>query len=115
MGTFLGPIGYAYVSSHRERVVNIINKTGNVIYVKCASGDKTVADKYLAADDTVTWKFSPNFLLSTVYWCNVTWRAKYKRFDAWKKSRAGWNEDDITWTVRETGIKSDQDEVEEWM
>ena len=110
---FVNPIKeYSY--KHRERAVFIINLTGDNIYVRCTSGSTKVVDQYLENESSISWKFKPNILLSTVYWCDITYKDVCKGFDAWRSDRAGWQDDVLSWTVRDSQIVSSRGEVEDW-
>lgn len=64
--------------------VEIINYVGEAIHVHCQSGDTNLQMQELEVDEHYMFKFKPNFIGSTSYWCEFIWGDKTQDFNVWR-------------------------------
>uniref|UniRef100_A0AC34FVP5 S-protein homolog n=1 Tax=Panagrolaimus sp. ES5 TaxID=591445 RepID=A0AC34FVP5_9BILA len=99
-----------------EKYVKIQNTMGKDVEatVRCASGDDTIEEQHLKDGEAFAWKFTPNALGSTLFYCDVeTNNGKSARFDAYTDDRRR----DMDWFLRGDGIywgNADGTELEKW-
>uniref|UniRef100_A0AC34GEH7 S-protein homolog n=1 Tax=Panagrolaimus sp. ES5 TaxID=591445 RepID=A0AC34GEH7_9BILA len=90
------------VHADDEKYVRVVNSMGEAVEVtaNCASGDDKIETKVLKDREDFDFKFKPNFVGNTLFYCDVkTNDGKSKRWDVYTG-----NEDSKNWYLRGDGI-----------
>ncbi|CAB4424137.1 unnamed protein product [Rhizophagus irregularis] len=77
--------------------VTVVNNTGKLLTVNCASGNDNIGLKNLQDKESFNWSFQPNF--STLFYCDATQDGIKKHFDVYYNGING----DPTWSVTRNG------------
>ena len=85
------------IQSSGEKRVIINDYTGGQLWAKCASGDDNFDGRMLQDGEAMGWKFRPNFIGTTLFYCDLSWNGKWVHVDVWHKAIGG--DSTITWDI----------------
>lgn len=89
-------------------ISGVPNDKPTPLQVRCQSKDDDIGFHTLYQSQELTWRFNPNFITTTLYWCHFYWGAKQRSFAVYDNKisyRCPSIFCEYYWVARPTGFK----------
>ncbi|CAI0436571.1 unnamed protein product [Linum tenue] len=78
--------GLSFWPYHHVHIVNELSDPKAVLLVHCKSKDDDLGVHYVTVDNEYTWRFKPDVIKETMYWCYLAYNNRHVAFEAYNKA-----------------------------
>lgn len=85
-------------------IISRVPKAPTSLQIHCQSKDDDLGTHILDQDRIFSWRFNPNFIQTTLFFCSFKWGSKFKSFTVYDRDIDYKCGDNVYWEARTDGF-----------